>query len=271
MLNPDRAGLGYGGDFLLRDGTSYRIRPIGAADRRLVFDCFEALSPDARRLRFFGVKPALSQSDLDFLTGADGRDHLALGAVRLTTQGDEVELIGAARCIRLGAGSDTSELAMAVIDKAQGLGIGKALLRRLVEVAGARGIRRFRCEVMAANHGMRALADGLGSRARWLEDGTLEYEYPFACPTTDVEEPLRFPMDLLMVSNLTTAAWTTATVQCCEDVFALGRSLLAVWLERWPAWEEPLPTTPKLSSWSSSCPPLAKMSRLESSTQRQAR
>jgi hypothetical protein len=70
----------------------------------------------------------------------------------------------------------TSELSITIVDQAQGQGIGAALLARLTPAARAKGIRRFRCEVLAENAGMRRPAQRLGGDARWLGDGTLEYD-----------------------------------------------------------------------------------------------
>lgn len=160
----------------LQDGTACRIRPSSPADRDRLAACFETLSPESRRLRFFGVKQTLRDSELDYYSDADGRDHIAFAAVHLDPNGEEGEALGFARCVRLADGSETAELSMTVVDQAQGQGIGAALLDRLIPVARARGIRRFRCEVLAENAGMRRLAQRLGGDARWLGDGTLEYD-----------------------------------------------------------------------------------------------
>lgn len=163
----------------LKDGTFCRIRPIDGDDPAIVTACFEGLSDASRRLRFFGAKRVLTEADLAYLTGADGRDHLAFAALRRSGSGGDTEVLGVARCIRSTSGSEpvseTAELAMAVVDRAQGNGVGAALLEHLIAEAREQGIRRFRCEVLADNEGMRALAKRLGGHAVWLDDGTLEY------------------------------------------------------------------------------------------------
>ncbi|WP_296806466.1 GNAT family N-acetyltransferase [Thiocapsa sp.] len=160
----------------LKDGTFCRIRPIEGNDPAIVTACFEGLSDASRRLRFFGAKRALTNADLAYLTGADGRDHLAFAALRRTVSDGDTEVLGVARCIRSTPGSETAELAMAVVDLAQGNGVGAALLEHLIVEAREQGIRRLRCEVLADNEGMRALAKRLGGNAVWLDDGTLEYD-----------------------------------------------------------------------------------------------
>lgn len=171
--NPDRSP---GSRRTLADGSTYLVRSSGEADRQLVIDCFDALSPDSRRLRFFNSKQSLSPAELDFFTGADGRDHIACVAVRLDHRGEELEALGFARCVRLSPGADCAEFSITVADQVQGQGLGSALLDHLVVAAGAVGIRRLRCEVLAENAGMRNLAQHLGGEPRWLGDGIVEYD-----------------------------------------------------------------------------------------------
>lgn len=165
-------------EFKLRDGSVCRIRPIDEDDRQRLQAAFQRLSANSRRLRFFGVKKALTPAELDHLASPDGRVHIAYGAVRLDDQGNELDGLGAARCIRLAPDSDTAELAIAVVDEVQGEGIGSHLLRQLVNAARRQGIRRFRCEVLAENNAMRTLAVSMGSDSRQVDNGVLEYECP---------------------------------------------------------------------------------------------
>jgi hypothetical protein len=74
----------------LADGSRYRIRPSGEADRQRLLDCFEALSADSRRLRFFNSKSTLTPGELDYFAGADGHDHIACEAVRLDERGGKL-------------------------------------------------------------------------------------------------------------------------------------------------------------------------------------
>lgn len=159
----------------LKDGTLCQIRPIGPDDPDVLNACFAGLSPASRRLRFFGAKQVLTAADLAYLTATDGRDHLAFAAIAQDPDGRDGTVLGAARCIRSAPGSEAAELAMAVVDQAQGRGVGTALLDRLTEAAQEQGIRRFHCEVLAENEGMRRLASRLGGQAIWLDDGAVEY------------------------------------------------------------------------------------------------
>ena len=163
-------------DRRLADGSTYRIRPSGPHDRGLLIRCFEALSPDSRRLRFFTAKQALTPDDLDHFCGADGYDHIAFAAVRIDATGRELEPLGFARCIRLTPGGEVAEFSIATVDSIQGQGVGSALLSHLIPAAQRQGIRRFWFEVLAQNTGMRRLAQRLAGDAKWVGDATLEYD-----------------------------------------------------------------------------------------------
>ncbi len=172
-FNPDRQIVTY---HRLADGSVCRIRPSGAADRALLQECFEALSPESQRMRFFTNKRSLTAQELDLFSGADGYDHIAIAAVRIDASGRELGPLGFARCLRLAPGGDSAELSVTVADRFQGQGIGSALLSRLMDAAYAQGIRRFRFEVLVENRGMRQLAQRLGGEARWLGEGIVEYD-----------------------------------------------------------------------------------------------
>lgn len=166
----------------LADGAVCRIRPSQPDDRDLVEACFNELSPQSWHQRFFSAKHALTSADLDRLCDIDGRDHIAFAAVRIDETGRELEALGFARCLRLGAGSDQGELAVTVVDRCQRQGLGTALLNRLVPAARAQGIESMRCEVLTTNSGMRRLAQHLGGHVLWSESGTMEYDCPLPAP-----------------------------------------------------------------------------------------
>ena len=162
-------------------------------DRVLLSRCFESLSPESRRLRFFTDRPALLPDDLDRFCAADGRDHIAFAAVRVDATGRELEPLGFARCIRLTPGGEVAEFSIATADAIQGQGVGAALLSHLIPAARRQGIRRFWFEVLAENVGMRRLAQRLGGDPQWVGDGTLEYDcrLPGTGPGAPASLPLR--------------------------------------------------------------------------------
>lgn len=229
---------GHGWPVRLNDGTLCHIRPIGPDDSGTIQACFAGLSAASRRLRFFGAKQALTESDLKYLTSADGCDHLAFAAVRSDAGGKDMEVLGAARCIRATPGAETAELAMAVVDHAQGNGVGTALLDHLIDAARAQGIRRFRCEVLADNEGMRALAKRLGGHASWLDDGALEYHcaLPDAVQVEPVPQVMPAPARLPEVIPRPTArsvpeAWVNSWERAVTASIAVFETAAMAWYD----------------------------------------
>ncbi len=185
----------------LADGSTYLIRAQSPDDRELLLSCFAALSPRSWRLRFFMEKSALTPEELERFLKVDGHDHIAFVAIRLDARGQELEPLGFARCQRLKPGGEIAELSMVTLDQVQGMGVGFALLSRLIVAAQRQGIDRFWFEVLMENNGMRRLAQKIHSQAQWADDGTLEYDclladalpavLPAAAPNLEPQPPAK--------------------------------------------------------------------------------
>jgi RimJ/RimL family protein N-acetyltransferase len=159
----------YREDAVLRDGTVARVRMVRPDDKTALAAAFEKLSPESRYRRFMTAKPRLSEAELRYLTEVDQHDHVAIGAK--WRKNGVPEAIGVARYVRLADRPDTAEASVAVVDDAQGLGLGHLLLSRLVTAARERGVHRFTCEVLADNQPMRALLREIAPSASETSDG----------------------------------------------------------------------------------------------------
>lgn len=141
---PDHGGL------ILRDGSTASIRTICPEDRELMRDFFSTLSPESRYRRFFTMAlPALETLD-EMATAHEPEKRFVLVVTR--------ELEG--RTLVIGTGSyhrlddRTAEVAMAVDDRYQGLGLGSQLLERLAVIALQHGITRFTAVTQLQNQPM---------------------------------------------------------------------------------------------------------------------
>lgn len=170
----------------LGDGTRVTLRPIRASDKQLLLERFERLSPQSRYTRFLAPKRRLSDADLRYLTEVDGIDHFALVALKQPILGQE-EGIGVGRFIRLTSQPGRAEPAITVADDQQGKGLGTILLHRLLDAAWERGIREFRCELLAENTNMQELLAEVGTDVLVddVEDGTLVVTFPIEAPTPE--------------------------------------------------------------------------------------
>jgi RimJ/RimL family protein N-acetyltransferase len=153
----------------LRDGFSARIRPIRPDDEPRLVALYERLSQHTAYQRFFTVRRRLPPDWYHFFANVDYVRRLALVAEHDTPTG--VELIGVGR-YEPSEEPDTAEVAFVVEDDWQGRGLGGILLDAVLEAAEARGIHRFRADVLADNHRMlRLLNTRTRVEERKTEDG----------------------------------------------------------------------------------------------------
>ncbi len=127
---------------LSRGGTVV-LAPLSPVDRHYLVEGLEELSIDSRFARFGQGRDRLSESEWDYLSDVDQRDHVAWAAVI-----DDLG-VGVGRYIRVDESS--AEVAVTVLDEHQGLGVGTALFEALVAVARADGIAELRFEVLPSN------------------------------------------------------------------------------------------------------------------------
>ncbi len=143
----------------LSEDIHARLRLVQPADKARLRDGFLNLSGASRHKRFFGGKHCLSDTELRYFTELDHVDHFAIGAVELDSSGEEGGGIGVARFVRLPQDAGCAEVAITVIDRMQGKGVGRKLLEALVEAAVERDIKRFRFECLPHNQDIRKLVE----------------------------------------------------------------------------------------------------------------
>jgi len=120
-----------------------RIRELGPGDGDVVDVVFAGLSPRSRYLRFQFPVVELSAATRRSLTALDGGTHVALAAF---AQGRP---IGIVRIIDLGDGR--AELAVEVVDRWQGCGVGTQLLQAARDRAADLGYRELVGEMLVVN------------------------------------------------------------------------------------------------------------------------
>src|SRR5262249_58818419 len=135
------------------------------------------LSAESKYRRFLAAPATLSESTLDYLTGTDGWNHLALGAELAAPGADTSYGLGIARFVRLEDDPAKAEAAVAVIDEVQRRGLGRLLLRELICAARQRGVTTFVCHVLPSNEPVKTMLHELDAQAMPnLKDGLLVYE-----------------------------------------------------------------------------------------------
>jgi GNAT superfamily N-acetyltransferase len=154
----------------LRDGTQVLIRALERIDAARERAFIESLSPQTLRFRFLGLVHRPSEALIEKLTDLDMERDVALAAV---VQNDaDQRILGVARYSSSEDGS-RCECAVTVLDDWHRQGLGTALMRRLIEMAKANGIREMYSIDSSENSEMAELARFLGfSRELDPEDAT---------------------------------------------------------------------------------------------------
>jgi RimJ/RimL family protein N-acetyltransferase len=131
----------------LRNGAEMEVRALVPADREEMLAAFDRTSAETRYRRFFGPKNGFSEKELEFFLNVDFVKHVALAAV-LNEAGAEF-IVGGARYVVAKPGE--AEIAFAIDDPHQKLGIATRLMKHLVAIARASGLRRLVAEVLPEN------------------------------------------------------------------------------------------------------------------------
>ena len=125
----------------LSDGRVIRIRALKPDDRSGLLEAVRRSSPQSLYRRFFGLKRHFSEEEVAYFVNVDFVQHVALIA-EIEERGGPT-IVGGARYVVQEPGQ--AEIAFAVIDQYQGLGLGAAFLLHLSKIgreAGLKGVHR---------------------------------------------------------------------------------------------------------------------------------
>ncbi len=158
---------------VLQDKRGVLLRPARAGDRQGVESIFYRMSRKDIRTRFFRQLNSLSFMDSQRLCNVDFDLNVAFVAVTGPRENEQMAAIGG---YFLNPSTNLAEVACMVAPEFRGTGLGRAIHKRLREVAVSRGIRGFTASVMTGNDAAMALMRGLGEHFEFTEDDdTMEF------------------------------------------------------------------------------------------------
>jgi GNAT superfamily N-acetyltransferase len=150
----------------LKDGRRVAIRPIRFDDVDGNKRFLEELSPPSKHFLFLGGVSRLSDEALRQLCDPDYANDMAFVAIDPDAKaGSAPRQVGVCRY----AGADSrlgAEISVAVADEWQHCGLGKRLLRHLVDYAREHGVKRLYSMDSMGNTRMRRLAREVGFSER---------------------------------------------------------------------------------------------------------
>lgn len=153
--------------------SDLETRRIAPDDREALARFFFQLSPESRYRRFLSIKPNLTPRELDWLTVIDHVTHEAIVAVDRRDGG----IVGVCRYVLDREQPGCVELAIAVVDEWQGLGIGTGLAEEIVRRARDNEMTAVRAVTLARNPAVHALLRRLGFRRTEGRPGECEVNW----------------------------------------------------------------------------------------------
>lgn len=161
---------GDGAEMIDFRGRPVYLRRLHAEDRPLIEEFLAHIDSEDLRMRFFGGLRAVPPALLDHLLRVDDLERLALVVIG-TDGGGRREVLAVGRAHT--SADTTAELALLVRSNLKGLGLGAALLARLIAHCRNRGISQLVAEVLQQNARMLRLAERFGFRRQDAHFGTV--------------------------------------------------------------------------------------------------
>ena len=141
-------------------GRELLLRPIRPEDELQHRAFLEKLAPEDVRLRVFYSRRSIEHSELARLTQIDYAREMAFIATRALDGGGE-ETLGTVRVV-IDPDNRDAEFGVIVRSDLKGGGLGRRLMRKMIDHLRARGTQRMVGTVLRENAGMLELARALG-------------------------------------------------------------------------------------------------------------
>ncbi len=166
---------------VLQNGHALLLRAINPNDKERLADAFHRLTGKSIYFRFFSSKRKLTKKELKYFTEIDFEHHIAIVATIINDK--EEKIIGVGRYIELEKKTPEkiAEIAFAIDDEHQNLGIGTILFEHIVRIAQNNGISRLSADVLLENKNMLDIFKHSGSKLNIIIDhGVMHIEFNIA-------------------------------------------------------------------------------------------
>ncbi|MEM6285329.1 MAG: GNAT family N-acetyltransferase, partial [Chloroflexota bacterium] len=166
----------YVDEYTAPDGKTMRIRPIRPEDEPMAVDFHMGLSEQTVKLRYmynFPLQERITHERLAALTFIDYDREIAL--VAIDEVNGEQKLVAVGRLEMLSGTKEVGEFGILVADDYQRMGLGSALLERLLEIGKQEGVKRVFGKLLIQNRDSVEFLHNFGFTTAPLEgeDGVL--------------------------------------------------------------------------------------------------
>jgi acetyltransferase len=145
----------------MKNGTPLLSRPIRAEDELLMAKFHATLSEESVRYRYLHLPNLHYRVAHENLSRTCSSDYAREIAIVVERASGPSEILAVARLVKLRKRGE-AELAIVVSDPWQNRGIGKGLLRQMLEIASAEGVRVVSADTASDNAGIAHLAQEFG-------------------------------------------------------------------------------------------------------------
>ncbi len=165
----------------LNDGTNVVIRPVRPEDEPLLVKFHESLSERSVYMRWFtalGLSQRIAPERLKRVCSVDYQNEMVLVAEHEDAETGERSIMGAARLVKV-RGTNDGEISLTICDSCQRLGLGRELIKHLIQIGQERGFDRIVGDVHPENYGMKSLCKNFGFQVRYsLEEEVTKISLP---------------------------------------------------------------------------------------------
>jgi GNAT superfamily N-acetyltransferase len=151
----------------LRDARTVEIRAQRSQDREGMQAAIAGTSLGSLYRRFFAVRREFSEKETDYFLDIDFVNHVALVAV--AHDAGQPTIVGGGRYVVIQPGQ--AEVAFAIVDAYQRLGLGSALMRHLATLGREAGLRELIAEVLSENVPMLSVFERSGLAMNTRREG----------------------------------------------------------------------------------------------------
>jgi acetyltransferase len=168
----------YISQWTMKDGTKITIRPIRAEDEPFIVDFHETLSDRSVYMRYLHpmlLSDRAAHERLSRICHVDYDREITLIADREDAKAGELRILGALRMTKL-HGTNSARFSLLISDQFHGMGVGSALMKRLIPVAREENLECLEAIMTKDNEGMKYLCERHGFNFTDTEDGMLKAE-----------------------------------------------------------------------------------------------
>lgn len=153
---------------VLRDGTHVRLRVASRSDADKLLKMYRSLSAESIYRRFLGFTKLFRTRDFKYIVNQVLSDDFICVVAEYNN-----DVVAEADV----HARNSNELAVVVRDDFQGRGLGEAILKYLIDVAGKRGIKSFIAYTSVSNTPAIRIARKHGCKIKYLGGNELLIEY----------------------------------------------------------------------------------------------